>query len=106
MDSPMEAEGLVSKLLLGATLSLFAIAPIVSVLQQGVLWQHSTYGAPNSIALSSDGSYVAAGSQTGPASGSIQLYDKAGLFLWTRTVDRALGSISISAKGSSIVDAG
>jgi len=97
---------LVSKLLLGATLSLFAIAPIVAVLQQGVLWQHSTYGAPNSIALSNDGSYIAVGLQTGPASGSIQLYNKAGLLLWTRTVDWAIGSISISANGSYIVAGG
>jgi hypothetical protein len=97
---------LVRKLLLGATLSLFAIAPVVAVLQQGVLWQHSTYGAPNSVALSSDGSYVAVGLQTGPASGSIQLYDKAGILLWTRTVDRAIGSISISANGSHIAAGG
>jgi hypothetical protein len=97
---------LVSKLLLGATLSLFAIAPIVAVLQQGVLWQHSTYGAANAIALSSDGSYIAVGLQTGPASGSIQLYDKGGLLLWTRTVDRAIASISISANGSYIVAGG
>ncbi len=97
---------LVSKLLLGATLSLFAIAPIVAVLQQGVLWQHSTYGAPNSIALSGDGSYVAVGLQTGQASGSIQLYDKAGLLLWTRAVDRAIGSVSISANGSYVVASG
>ena len=75
--------------MLGATLSLFAIAPIVAVVQQGVLWQHSTYGAPNSVALSRDGSYVAVGLQTGQANGSIQLYNKAGSLLWTRTVDRA-----------------
>ena len=92
--------------MLGATLPLFAIAPIVAVLQQGVLWQHSTYGAPNAIALSRDGSDIAVGLQTGQASGSIQLYNKTGLLLWTRTVDRAIGSISISANGSYIVAAG
>ena len=95
-----------NRLLLGATLSLFAIAPIVAVLQQGVLWQHSTNGAANSIALSSNGSYVAVGLQTGPASGSIQLYNKAGLLLWTRSVDRAIAAISISANGSYIVAGG
>ena len=46
------------------------------------------------------------GLQTGPASGSIQLYNKAGLLLWTRTVDWAIGSISISANGSYIVAGG
>lgn len=95
-----------SKLLLGATLSLFAIAPIVAVMQQGVLWQHSTYGAANSIALSSNGSYVAVGLQTGPASGSIQLYSRGSSLLWTRAVDHAIASISISANGSYIVAGG
>ena len=95
-----------NKLLLGAALSLFAVVPIVAVLQQGVLWQHSTYGVATSIALSKDGSYTALGLQTGFASGSVQLYTRGGVLLWTRTLDHVVGSIGISANGTYIVAGG
>ena len=91
-----------SKILLAASLSLFLIIPPLVLYQQGVLWQYSTSGTPNSVAVSSDGSYVAVGVQTGTKSGAIMLLNKSGSLLWSRTVDRAVGSVSISDNGSYI----
>ncbi len=50
-----------AKKLLAASLSLFLIIPALALYQQGVLWQYSTNGTPNSVAVSSDGSYILAG---------------------------------------------
>jgi hypothetical protein len=88
------------KKLLAASLSLFMIIPALALYQQGVLWQYSTSGTPNSVAVSFDGSYLAVGVQTSAKGGVTMLLSKSGALLWSRAVDRAISSVSISADGS------
>ncbi|HYU56394.1 MAG TPA: hypothetical protein VEL71_09285 [Candidatus Dormibacteraeota bacterium] len=49
---------------------------------------------------------MAVGVQTGTKGGEILLFNHAGSLLWSRTIDRAISSISISDNASYIVASG
>ena len=87
-------------------LALVMIIPVLALWQQNPLWQYTTNGTTNAVAISSDGSYLATGVQTGQNSGRILLFNRAGTLLWSRTVDRAISSISLSNNGSYIAASG
>jgi hypothetical protein len=82
------------------------IIPVLVIWQQRPLWQYNTSGTANAVAISSDGSVVAVGVQTGTKGGEVLLFDRAGSLLWSRTIDRAISSISISDNASYIVASG
>jgi hypothetical protein len=88
---------------------LIASLPIIPALvfwQQRPLWQYNTSGTANAVAISSDGSIVAVGVQTGTKGGEVLLFNRAGSLLWSRTIDRAISSISISDNSSYILASG
>ena len=82
------------------------IIPALVIWQQRPLWQYNTSGTANAVAISSDGSIVAVGVQTGTKGGEVLLFNRAGSLLWSRTIDRAINSISISDNASYIVASG
>ena len=87
-------------------LAILLVVPLLALWQQWGLWRYSTNGAPNSAAISSDGSYLAVGVGTGPQGGRILFLDRAGSLLWTHDTDRLVGSVAISADGSYVAAAG
>ena len=87
-------------------LAILLVVPLLALWQQWGLWRYSTNGAPNSAAISSDGSYLAVGVGTGPQGGRILFLDRAGSLLWAHDTDRLIGSVAISADGSHIAAAG
>ncbi len=82
------------------------IIPALVIWQQRPLWQYNTSGTANAVAISSDGSIVAVGVQTGTKGGEVLLFNRAGSLLWSRTIDRAINSISISDNASYVVASG
>jgi hypothetical protein len=91
-----------------AGLFVFGLGIGLNLLNIGghVIWQVATPGTVNSVALSSDGSYAAAGIQTGNSGGMVDLIGKNGSVLWSLTVDRAIASVGISSDGQSVVAGG
>src|SRR6058998_65625 len=87
-------------------LALLLVVPVLALWQQWGLWRYTTYGTTNSIAISSDGSYLAVGVQTGLQTGRILFFDNAGSLLWTHDTDRVISSVAISADGSHIAAGG
>ncbi|HVH15030.1 MAG TPA: hypothetical protein VNA15_04850 [Candidatus Angelobacter sp.] len=99
---------MISRLLI-VVVVLLASLPVIPVLvlwQQRPLWQYNTNGTANAVAMSSDGSYVAVGAQTGSRGGGVLFFNRAGPLLWSRTVDRAISSVSISDNASYILVSG
>src|SRR6266571_2904888 len=86
--------------------AILLVVPVLALWQQWGLWRYSTNGQPNSVAISSDGSYLAVGVGTGPQTGRILFFDRAGSLLWTHDTDRVISSVAISADGSYIAAAG
>jgi len=86
--------------------AILLAVPVLALWQQWGLWRYTTYGTTNSVAISSEGSYLAVGVQSGAQSGKILLFDKAGALLWTHDTDRVIGSVAISADGSYIAAGG
>jgi len=86
--------------------AILLVVPVLTLWQQWGLWRYSTNGTPNSVAISSDGSYLVAGVGTGPQSGRILFFDRAGSLLWTHDTYRVISSVAISADGSYIAAAG
>jgi len=97
---------LISKLLVMVLIASLPIIPALVFWQQRPLWQYNTSGTANAVAISNDGSIVAVGVQTGTKSGEVLLFNRAGSLLWSRTIDRAISSISISDNASYIVASG
>ena len=97
---------MISKLLVVVLIASLPIIPALVIWQQRSLWQYNTNGTANAVAISSDGSIVAVGVQTGTKSGEVLLFNRAGSLLWSRTIDRAISSISISDNASYIVASG
>jgi len=94
---------LISKLLVVVLIASLPIIPALVFWQQQPLWQFNTSGTANAVAISSDGSIVAVGVQTGAKGGEVLLFNRAGSLLWSRTIDRAISSFSISDNASYIV---
>jgi DNA-binding beta-propeller fold protein YncE len=88
------------------SIAILLVVPVLALWQQWGLWRYATYGTTNSVAISSDGSHLAVGVQSGAQSGKILLFDKSGSLLWTRDTDRVIGSVAISADGSHIAAGG
>jgi len=97
---------LISKLLVVVLIASIPIIPALVIWQQRTLWQYNTNGTANAVAISSDGSIVAVGVQTGTKGGEVFLFNRAGSLLWSRTIDRAISSISISDNSSYILASG
>ena len=100
-------------LIVASLLILIAPTTILALLNysnQQALWSFTTYGWANSVALSSDGSYMALGIATqccGPSrSGQVLLLDKTGRTLWSFGTNSAINSVDISPDGSNIAAAG
>ena len=94
-------------LIIASLIVLIAPTTILALLNysnQQPLWSFTTYGSANSVALSSDGSYVALGITTqccGPSrSGQVLLLDKTGRTLWSFGTNSAINSVDISPDGS------
>src|SRR5437870_12208611 len=86
--------------------AILLVVPVLALWQQWGLWRSSTSGQPNSVAISSDGSYLAVGVGTGPQRGRILFFDRAGSLLWTHHTDRVISSVSIAPAVSYIASAG
>jgi len=93
-------------LLVVVCVAIFLVVPVLALWQQWGLWRYSTNGAPNSVAISSNGSYLAVGVGIGPQGGRILFFDRAGSLLWTHDTDMLIGSVAISADGSYVAAAG
>lgn len=89
-----------------AVLLLLSASPITTAPRQQILWHVVTPGAANSVAVSGDGAYVAAGVQTNSTAGRVYLFARPGQTLWSRITDRAIASVAISADGSLITAGG
>ena len=97
---------MISKLLVVVLIASLPIIPALVIWQQRPLWQYNTSGTANAVAISSDGSVVAVGVQTGTKGGEVLLFNRAGSLLWSRTIDRAISSISISDNASYVLASG
>lgn len=86
--------------------AILLVVPVFALWQQWGLWRYTASGTPNSVAISSDGSYLAVGVGIGPQSGRILFFNRAGSLLWTHDTDRVISSVAISADGSYITAAG
>lgn len=86
--------------------AILLVVPVLASWQQWGLWRYSTNGTPNSVAISSDGSYLAVGVGTGPQNGKVLLFDKTGSLLWSHDTDRVIVSVAIATDGSYIAAAG
>jgi len=68
---------LIGKLLVVVLIASLLIIPVLVIWRQRPLWQYNTSGTANAVAISSDGSMVAVGVQTGTKGGEVLLFNRA-----------------------------
>jgi hypothetical protein len=70
------------------------------------LWTYQTSGTINSVSVSENGNYTAAGEQLSPTGGAILLFNRAGDLLWEHRTDSGVRNVAISDNGSHILAMG
>jgi hypothetical protein len=59
-------------------------------------WFYNGYGGVDSVAISSDGSFVAAGLETGSQSGRLLLFNRSSSLIWSRDPGRVTYSVGMN----------
>ena len=86
-------------LLLVLAFQAFFVVSMIPAVYGWVSWKYNTDGTTISVAVSADGNYTVAGTETG----SVFLLDGAGGLLWTHHFTVAVECVAISGDGSRIV---
>ena len=85
------------KILIGLILILTLFVNTAQAQKYGFLWSYETDGGVYSVTISSDGSYIAAGSDY-----KVYLFDREGNLLWSYKTGGWVVSVAISSDGSYI----
>ena len=86
------------KILIGLILILTLFVNTAQTQEYGLLWSYETGDTVYSVSISSDGSYIVAGSRDN----KVYLFDRAGNLLWSYETGGDVWSVSMSSDGSCI----
>ena len=86
------------KILIGLILILTLFVNTAQAQEYRLLWSYKTGDTVYSVSISSDGSYIAAGSRDN----KVYMFDRAGNLLWSYETGASVLSVSISSDGSYI----
>ncbi|CUR51369.1 WD40 repeat containing protein [Nitrosotalea devaniterrae] len=70
------------------------------------LWDYVSDGQIRSVAISSDGKYIVAGSESDQNAGTVYFLDNQGNLLWHHTTDRKISQVFISSDNSFVLASG